>query len=145
MSKKNTYNPWRWCYFCNSEQLKSEFKNWTCGREIVDQFIWERQLNAHHYRNVIEWIPFDRFDKVEYLDKGGFGTVYKAKWRDGYIVSWDSKEKNWLRKSEWKYVCLKGLNTFEHTREFLQEVNDIIQSILFKYPFNVFHLIRSKF
>ncbi|RHZ49357.1 hypothetical protein Glove_522g38 [Diversispora epigaea] len=67
----------------------------------------------HNKHEVIEWIPFDRFDKVEYLDKGGFSTVHKAKW-----------QKNWLRKSEWKYVCLKSLNTLEHTREFLQEIKN---------------------
>ncbi|RHZ78320.1 hypothetical protein Glove_166g12 [Diversispora epigaea] len=80
------------------------------------------QFGACKHEEVIEWIPFDRFDKVEYLDAGGFGTVYKAKWRDGYIVSWDSKEKVWQRKSEWKYVCLKSLNTFEDTSQFLQEI-----------------------
>ncbi|RHZ83860.1 hypothetical protein Glove_87g180 [Diversispora epigaea] len=67
----------------------------------------------------------DQFDKVEYLDAGGLDTFYKEKCRDGYIVSWDSI-KNWLRKSELKYICL-SLHTFEHTKEFLQEVNDIIQ------------------
>jgi hypothetical protein len=29
-------------------------------------------------RNQLKWIPYDRFKNVEYLDKGGFGTIYKA-------------------------------------------------------------------
>ncbi|RHZ83407.1 hypothetical protein Glove_94g18 [Diversispora epigaea] len=49
---------------------------------------------------ITEWVPFDRFDKAEYLDAGGFRTVYKVKWCDGCIVSWDYKELDWLRKSE---------------------------------------------
>ncbi|RHZ83439.1 hypothetical protein Glove_94g17 [Diversispora epigaea] len=31
-------------------------------------------------------------------------------------------QENWLKRPEWKYACLKSLNTFEHTREFLQEI-----------------------
>ncbi|RHZ49332.1 hypothetical protein Glove_522g95 [Diversispora epigaea] len=113
-----------WCKSCNAKRFREEFEKWTSGDTEIDEFIKEIQLKATKHEEVIEWIPFDRFEKVEYLDAGGFGTVYKAKWRDGYIVSWDPKEKNWLRKSEWKYICLKSLNTFEHTRKFLQEIKN---------------------
>jgi len=29
--------------------------------------------------------PFERFTNVEYLAKGGFGSIYKATWLDGQI------------------------------------------------------------
>jgi hypothetical protein len=28
----------------------------------------------------LKWIPYDKFKNIEYLDKGGFGTIYKAIW-----------------------------------------------------------------
>ncbi|CAB4380732.1 unnamed protein product [Rhizophagus irregularis] len=34
---------------------------------------------------ILEWIEYDRFENVEYLTKGGFGTIYKAIWKDGYM------------------------------------------------------------
>ncbi|RHZ79939.1 hypothetical protein Glove_140g32 [Diversispora epigaea] len=46
---------------------------------------------------IIEWIPFYKLMNVKYLAKGGFGTVYKAKWLDGFITSWNDEEKNWNR------------------------------------------------
>ncbi|PKY55343.1 hypothetical protein RhiirA4_474713 [Rhizophagus irregularis] len=37
----------------------------------MDNFILEKKLI---------WIPYNKFKNVEYLDKGGFGTIYKAIW-----------------------------------------------------------------
>ncbi|GBC06466.1 hypothetical protein RclHR1_06860003 [Rhizophagus clarus] len=42
--------------------------------EALNRFILERDL---------KWYPFNKFRNVEYLDKGGFGTVYKAILLDG--------------------------------------------------------------
>ncbi|POG71870.1 hypothetical protein GLOIN_2v1774255, partial [Rhizophagus irregularis DAOM 181602=DAOM 197198] len=41
----------------------------TSGSKIVDQFISENKL---------KWIPYNKFKNIEYLNKGGFGTIYKA-------------------------------------------------------------------
>ncbi|GBB86646.1 hypothetical protein RclHR1_13010002 [Rhizophagus clarus] len=38
---------------------------------IFDNFILEKGL---------KWIPFNQFKNIEYLDKGGFGIIYKAIW-----------------------------------------------------------------
>ncbi|GBB94402.1 hypothetical protein RclHR1_02350001, partial [Rhizophagus clarus] len=38
---------------------------------ILDEFIKNKYL---------KWIPYNQFKNVEYLDKGGFGTIYKAIW-----------------------------------------------------------------
>ncbi|CAB4494346.1 unnamed protein product [Rhizophagus irregularis] len=37
----------------------------------MDKFILEEKL---------KWIPYDKFKNVEYLNEGGFGTIYKAIW-----------------------------------------------------------------
>ncbi|CAB5383476.1 unnamed protein product [Rhizophagus irregularis] len=41
----------------------------TSGSKIVDQFIRKNNLN---------WIPYNNLKNIEYLNKGGFGTIYKA-------------------------------------------------------------------
>ncbi|CAB4426145.1 unnamed protein product [Rhizophagus irregularis] len=49
----------------------------TSGSEIVDQFI---------SKNKLKWIPYDKFKNIEYLDKGGFGTIYKAKYNSIEVI-----------------------------------------------------------
>ncbi|CAB4379564.1 unnamed protein product [Rhizophagus irregularis] len=64
----------------------------------MDNFILEKKL---------KWIPYDKFKNIEYLDKGGFGTIYKA---------------NWLINNEDKEVVLKCHdNLSENLNEFLNE------------------------
>ncbi|RHZ82020.1 hypothetical protein Glove_114g21 [Diversispora epigaea] len=82
------------------------------------------QHNAEKYGEVIEWIPFDRLENVEYLAQGGFSTIYKAKWIDGYIMSWDDNEKSWKRRSQNCYICLKNLGDSINTSVFLQEIKN---------------------
>ncbi|CAB4422508.1 unnamed protein product [Rhizophagus irregularis] len=54
---------------------------------------------------MLKWVPYNKFNNVEYLDKGGFGTIYKAIW----------KERN-------KVVVLKSLNNMnENSNDFLNE------------------------
>ena len=61
----------------------------------------------------MKWIPYDKFKNVEYLNKGGFGTIYKAIWL--------------VKDDENKEVVLKCLNEDcnnlnENLDEFLNEV-----------------------
>ncbi|UZO23586.1 uncharacterized protein OCT59_015919 [Rhizophagus irregularis] len=68
------------------------------GNKILNKFISEKRL---------KWIPYKKFQDVVYLDKGGFGTVYKA---------------IWLNKDKNKKVVLKCLNNLnENLNEFLDE------------------------
>ncbi|GBC18965.2 kinase-like domain-containing protein [Rhizophagus irregularis DAOM 181602=DAOM 197198] len=75
---------------------------------------------------ILEWIEYDRFENIEYLTKGGFGTSYKAIWKDGYIEYWNSENNQWKRgkKSDETYpVVLKCLhNSQDITVEFLNEI-----------------------
>ncbi|UZO00572.1 uncharacterized protein OCT59_011695 [Rhizophagus irregularis] len=64
----------------------------------MDNFISEKNL---------KWIPYDKFENIEYLDKGGFGTIYKA---------------NWFYNNEDNKVILKCHNNLsENLNEFLNE------------------------
>jgi hypothetical protein len=31
-------------------------------------------------QNKLKWIPYNKFINIDYLDKGGFGIIYKAIW-----------------------------------------------------------------
>ncbi|CAB4438878.1 unnamed protein product [Rhizophagus irregularis] len=66
--------------------------------EILDKFILEEKLR---------WIPYDQFKNVEYFDKGGFGTIYKAIW------------VNSIENIEVVLKCVNNLN--ENLDEFLKE------------------------
>jgi serine/threonine protein kinase len=56
-------------------------------------------------KKLLQWIPFNKFKKVKFLDKGGFSTVYKATW----------SKKN-------KKVALKSLNLDNNLNDFFNEV-----------------------
>ncbi|UZO22868.1 uncharacterized protein OCT59_015217 [Rhizophagus irregularis] len=118
-----------WCQLCNATRFQQNFKNWTSGNDEVNKFIQKTQLKAREDKEILEWIEYDRFEDVEYLAKGGFGTFYKATWKDGYINGWDSENNQWMRS---KYldvnyenfpVALKCLhNSQDITSEFLREI-----------------------
>ncbi len=66
----------------------------------------------------MKWIPYNRLKNIEYLDKGGFSTVYKAIWLDGCIKEW-SNDGKWIGMK----VALKSLNNSSNLgKEFLNEV-----------------------
>ncbi|PKC02717.1 kinase-like protein [Rhizophagus irregularis] len=118
-----------WCKSCNSKHLQQNFKNWTSGNNKVDKFIQKTQLEGKSYRDILEWIEYDRFKNVKYLAKGGFGTIYKSIWKDGYMKEWDSGNNKWMRrkKSAKDYenfpVALKCLHNSQNiTAEFLREI-----------------------
>src|SRR5947209_16863727 len=69
-----------WCNQCNAKRFQQEFPNWTSGNNYIDNFIQETQLNAKSLFEVLEWIPYNRLTNIKYLAKGGFSTVYNARW-----------------------------------------------------------------
>ena len=112
-----------WYQICNSRYFWKNFKNWTSGNSDVDKLIQESQLNAKNFFEKLEWIEYDRFENIEYITKGGFGKVYKAFWKNGYITNWNYETNQWVRFRN-RMVALKCLNNSKDiTSEFLNEVN----------------------
>jgi hypothetical protein len=109
---------------CYTTYFQQNFKFWASGNNDIDKFIQDSQLSAHDdVKKALEWIPYDRFQNINYIAKGGFGKVYRAKWIDGYIDKWDEYNKNWSRIDQDKIVALKSLNNSENvTFEFINEV-----------------------
>ncbi|RHZ80736.1 hypothetical protein Glove_132g283 [Diversispora epigaea] len=120
-----------WCHPCNAKQFKNEFDKWASGDREIDKFIRQIQLNTKKHQEIIEWIPFDKLENVEYLAKGGFGTVYKAYWLDGFIRSHNNKkwykfgkkQAVWYRNGK-QGVCLKSLDNPTNKNDFLQEIKN---------------------
>ncbi|CAB4420058.1 unnamed protein product [Rhizophagus irregularis] len=76
------------------------------------------------YSQIIEWIEYDKFEDIEYLAKGGFGTTFKAVWKDGPLGANDDDQSE--REGETK-VALKCLhNSQDITADFLKEVESNI-------------------
>ncbi len=104
--------------------LKQEFSNWTSGNEFIDKFIQKSQLNVQSENQILEWISYNRFKNIEYFDKEGFSSIYKAIWSGGPIIFWSNYEKKWIRKGN-IMVVLKSLDKSSNlNEEFLNEVWD---------------------
>jgi hypothetical protein len=115
----------KWCRPCNAKRFKEDFKNWTSGNKDIDELIQYSQLNATYYGNCLEWIPFENFQNVTYVAKGGFGKIYSADRPKGNIFSWDIENQKWVRSS-YKKVALKSLdNSSDISADFLNEVKSI--------------------
>ncbi|GBC38506.2 kinase-like domain-containing protein [Rhizophagus irregularis DAOM 181602=DAOM 197198] len=112
-----------WCHTCNVERFRKNFNNWTSGNKDIDKFIQETQLSAKQHFNILEWISYESFRDIKYIAKGGFGKVYRAKWKDGYIFMWDNKIQNWGRLQPNMFVALKSLNNSKNvTSAFISEI-----------------------
>ncbi|RIB00067.1 kinase-like domain-containing protein [Gigaspora rosea] len=56
------------------EMCIDEFGLGNSGNQIIDDFL--RSTGEQ-----FQWIPYNCFRDIKYLSKGGFGVVYKAKWK----------------------------------------------------------------
>src|SRR5207253_6077935 len=83
----------KYCEQCISLHLQNLFNTWTSGSEIIDDFIHQCQILSSLPFHILEWIPFDQFENVEYLTKGGFGSIYTAEWTRGTICDYNETKK----------------------------------------------------
>ncbi|CAB4426082.1 unnamed protein product [Rhizophagus irregularis] len=94
---------------CNAIHFRHRFIDWTSGNDGIDKFIQGIQLTSHDdTKEVLEWIPYDRFYDIKYISKD---EVYRANWIDGNISNWDAKNQNWKRDNLNMSVDLESLNT----------------------------------
>ena len=113
------------CEYCVQNYLKANFSNWTSGNENIDNLIQKCQMKALFPGMIVEWIPYNNLQNIEYLTKGGFSEIYTADWIGGRYDEWDSKEKQLKRdeKIPVSKVVLKRLENVESAnRSWLEEV-----------------------
>jgi hypothetical protein len=121
-NKLYTITEYEWCKLCQKNYLKGILTNWTSGNEKIDNFIKEKQIKIDHLNDIVfEWIPYNKFNNIKEIDKGGFATVYSAIWKDGPL-NCDKYEK-YTRRQQNQIVVLKCLyNSQDITNDFLNEV-----------------------
>lgn len=123
----------KWCKDCNSKHFQKQFSSWASNNITIDKFIQDIQLKAVNKYQVLEWVPYEKFSDVKYLARGGYGEVFKAKWKDGCIQCWDCASQKWERKinkPDGLEVVLKSLyDSKDITSEFLEEINYQITSV----------------
>src|SRR5688572_235873 len=101
----NKYNTdWAWCQSCDPKLLT---EGWTSGNETLDELIKSTQLKATEYDNkyYLQWIPYNDLTNIEKIGEGGFATISKATWLNGYKSADGNK-----RTSEDSTVALKKLH-----------------------------------
>ncbi|RHZ75600.1 hypothetical protein Glove_212g160 [Diversispora epigaea] len=110
---------WKWCKPCNSTHFKNNFDKWTSRNDTIDKFIQD----ADDSDKVIEWIPYDKFQDIKQIAKGGYGTIYYAMWVDGNIWYWDIKNQQWKRNGQVEVVLKKfdGIVDIAINEDFLNE------------------------
>ncbi|POG74133.1 kinase-like domain-containing protein [Rhizophagus irregularis DAOM 181602=DAOM 197198] len=105
-----------YCEYCVQNYLKANFSNWTSGNNDIDNLIQKCQIETLRPDKIIEWIPYNNLQNIEYLTKGGFSEIYTADWIDGKYEEWDSKEQKLIRFGG-QYVILKGLENVENANQ----------------------------
>ena len=111
-----------YCEYCVRNHLKSKFSNWTSGNNNIDNLIQECQIKTLHPQKIVEWVPYDDLQNIEYLTKGGFSEIYTADWIDGRYYEWDNKNQC-LKRLGGQYVVLKKLENVESAnRSWFDEV-----------------------
>ncbi|CAB4376213.1 unnamed protein product [Rhizophagus irregularis] len=53
-------------------------------------------------KNGLRWIPYNKFKNVEYLNEGGFGTIYRAIWLKNNGDKEDEDDED-DEEEEWEY------------------------------------------
>src|SRR5205814_3717199 len=59
------------CEHCVRNYLKENFSNWTSGNDDIDNLIQECQMETLMPNKIAEWIPYNNFQNIKYLTKGG--------------------------------------------------------------------------
>ncbi|EXX67838.1 hypothetical protein RirG_110720 [Rhizophagus irregularis DAOM 197198w] len=97
-----------WCKSCHMRDL---FKDWTSGNKVIDNLIQEMQLKIDSSHDILfEWIPYNQFDEINEIGKGGFATVYSAKWKSGPLRFNSYNIKKYVRQQPNMTVALKCLH-----------------------------------
>ena len=77
------------------------------------------------------WVPFENFQNVTYITRGGFGKIYSAECPEGCIWRWDIENQKWDRWTNRK-VALKSLdNSSDISADFLNEVINNLYYFMF--------------
>ncbi|EXX55881.1 Cmk2p [Rhizophagus irregularis DAOM 197198w] len=110
-----------YCEYCVQNYLKSNYYTWTSGNNDIDNLIRKCQSETLKPDMVVEWIPYDKLENINYLTKGGCSEIYSADWIDGQYEEWDSKEQLLKRFGKQKVIVKKLENFKSADRSWFEE------------------------
>ncbi len=111
-----------YCEHCIRNHLKTKFSICESGNDDIDDLIQKCQMGTISPDKIIEWIPYNHLENVEYLTEGGCSKIYSADWIGGRYNKWDDKEKQLKRGGTCK-VILKSLENIKSAnRNWYEEV-----------------------
>jgi hypothetical protein len=123
-----------YCEYCIQNYLKAKFSIWTSGNNDIDNLIQKCQTETFVPDKIIEWIPYNNLQNIEYLTKGGFSKIYTAIWINGKYEEWDSENQQ-LQRLGVHNVILKELENIENaSQNWFEEVCNL------KIPKNLYYL-----
>jgi hypothetical protein len=112
----------KFCENCISLHLQKFFNSWTSGNDVIDDFIKKCQEISSIPNQIMEWIPFDQFENVEYLTRGGFGSIYTAIWKRGRVFDYDENKKELIYFGSQGVVLKLLYNSNDPGKRFFDEV-----------------------
>ncbi|CAG8490174.1 13484_t:CDS:2, partial [Racocetra fulgida] len=116
----------QYCEHCIRNYLQQHFNDWTSGNDQIDQIIQSCQLAAKSPSRIIEWIPYENIEKIQFFAKGGCASIYKGYWNQGSFGTWNA-EKQILERNVFElahHIILKKLENSSKT--FIKELGDVI-------------------
>ncbi|RIB20318.1 kinase-like domain-containing protein [Gigaspora rosea] len=128
-----------WCQLCDPKKLISQFEGaGGSGDQVIDDFLEDLWIHTEEYEKIVEWIPFERFEGVQEIGKGGFSYVYSATWVDGLRKLKSLEADAEQTRTGPSVVALKSITksdnlTIEFLKEFRHQYYNCIKNKLGKY------------
>jgi hypothetical protein len=111
-----------YCEYCIQKYLKKNFSNWTSGNNDINNLIQKCQLKTLIPNKIVEWIPYNNLQNIEYLTKGGFSEIYTAVWTDGKYEEWDANMQKLIRFGKQRVILKKLENVESASQTWFEEV-----------------------
>ncbi|CAG8804322.1 10751_t:CDS:1, partial [Gigaspora margarita] len=117
---------YQWCSTCEISALKRKFTEWTSGNIKVDNMIQQTQLLSNDGVGYLEFIPFENFEYVKYIERGAFSTIYSAIWINGPRHILDNECPDWIRNGPTKCALKRIDNSCNISQEYLDKAGFFI-------------------
>jgi hypothetical protein len=125
MCSKMYSNMYKWCKPCQINYLKECI---TDVDEKIDNFIQDMQSRINNPKDLVfEWVPPEQFYNQKEIGRGGFATVYTAKWEDGPL-SYNAESKKYERSPDMNFALKCMDNSQDMIDVFLNKVSIYILS-----------------
>ncbi|UZO15244.1 uncharacterized protein OCT59_006675 [Rhizophagus irregularis] len=140
------------CNECNKARTLSRINHQIChicyiakrriipsGNKVIDDFIRYTQTNYVKDNGKMIFVPYEKFENIEFIGEGGFSKIYKATWIDCKIS--DKGTLDYFLHNESKTVALKKLKNSKNITS--KELNEL--KMFYHYSLNGNNLIYDSY